>query len=192
MACIERASSTSSILRPARAQVQIACEVPRVAGLLIEERQGLPGFWVIRRTRAVDSYPAGAPPPRPLTVTKLLPSGRRESLGPRHQSLFEAVLPTAHTLAYLRIAGAVTGAVARLAADLPGSALVGQDFHLLDDFSDFQVSRSRPPFLSDQDFLVAPRRVTREVVQLSPCQGTRSRDARNTLEIPSPRIPMVR
>ena len=79
-----------------------------------------------------------------------------ERLGIRDYALFEAAFPRAHPLAYLRIADAVTNAVARLATDLPGSALVGQDFHLLDDFSGFQVGRSQPPFLPDQDFLVAP------------------------------------
>jgi hypothetical protein len=35
--------------------------------------------------------------------------------------------------------GVVAAAVARLAADLPGSALVGRDSHPLDDFSEFPV-----------------------------------------------------
>ncbi len=56
---------------------------------------------------------------------------------------FRGCFPTAHTLAYLRIAGAVTVAVARLAADPPGSALVGQDSHLLDDYSEFRVRPSQ-------------------------------------------------
>ena len=46
----------------------------------------------------------------------------------------------AHTFARLRIADVVTSAVARLATDLPGSALVGSVSHRLDDDSEFQGS----------------------------------------------------
>jgi hypothetical protein len=46
----------------------------------------------------------------------------------------------AHTFACLRIACAVTNAGARLATDLPGSALIGSVSHRLDDDSEFQGS----------------------------------------------------
>ena len=64
---------------------------------------------------------------------------RREALGVRILVTFRGCSPTAHTLARLRIAGVVAAAVARLAADLPGSALVGRDSHPQDDFSEFPV-----------------------------------------------------
>ena len=60
----------------------------------------------------------------------------------------------AHTFACLRIARAVVAAGARLATDLPGSALVGSVSHRLDDDSEFQGSIVSP-FLSDQHCLVA-------------------------------------
>ena len=60
----------------------------------------------------------------------------------------------AHTFARLRIARAVVAAGARLATDLPGSALVGSVSHRLDDDSEFQGSIVSP-FLSDQHCLVA-------------------------------------
>ena len=61
----------------------------------------------------------------------------------------------AHTFACLRIARAVVATGARLATDLPGSALVGSVSHRLDDDSEFQGSIV-PPFPPEQPCLVAP------------------------------------
>jgi hypothetical protein len=56
--------------------------------------------------------------------------------------------------ACLRINPAIAGRTARLATDLPGSALVGRDSHPLDDRPNFMKS-SPDSLLSDQQSLVA-------------------------------------
>lgn len=61
----------------------------------------------------------------------------------------------AHRLACLRINRPVTGPAARLATDLPGSALIGRALHPLDDKQDFRSSATSFPL--DQPCLVAPR-----------------------------------
>ena len=68
--------------------------------------------------------------------------------------LFSGLYAPAHTFACLRIASAVVATGARLATDLPGSALVGSVSHRLDDDSGFQGSIV-PPFPPDQHCLVA-------------------------------------
>ena len=73
----------------------------------------------------------------------------------RPELSFSRLNTPAHNLACLRIACAVIATGARLATDLPGSALVGSVSHRLDDDSEFQGSIA-PPFPSDQPCLVAP------------------------------------
>src|SRR5262249_3988961 len=58
-------------------------------------------------------------------------------------------------LACLRIASCVTAAVARLATDLPGSALIGWASHPLDDSPEFRSIFPSILLLSDQPCLVA-------------------------------------
>jgi hypothetical protein len=60
------------------------------------------------------------------------------TLGIRNSLTFRGCIPTAHTLAHLRIAHVVTDISARLATDLPDSALIGRVSHPLDDSSKFQ------------------------------------------------------
>jgi hypothetical protein len=62
---------------------------------------------------------------------------RRVALDTGHQKL-SRLFAAAHMLARLRINAAVTDDAARLATDLPGSALVGRVSHPLDDFSEFR------------------------------------------------------
>ena len=74
------------------------------------------------------------------------PSARRDG--------FSGLNSTAHLLACLRINHVVAAVTARLATDLPGSALVGRDSHPRDDFSKFH-GVTVTPFLLDQKSLVA-------------------------------------
>jgi len=69
---------------------------------------------------------------------------------------FSRLNTPAHTFACLRIARAVVATGARLATDLPGSALVGSVSHRLDDDSGFQGFIA-PPFPPDQPGLAALR-----------------------------------
>jgi hypothetical protein len=62
---------------------------------------------------------------------------RPVALGIRDCLSFRGCIPTAHTLAHLRFTHAVTDTGARLATDLPDSALVGRVSHPLDDSSKF-------------------------------------------------------
>jgi hypothetical protein len=63
--------------------------------------------------------------------------------------VFRGCIPAARSFAHLRIAEVVTHQVARLASGLLGSALAGQDSHLLDDRPNFQKV-APPSFPSDQ------------------------------------------
>jgi hypothetical protein len=111
------------------------------------------------------SLPWSSTPPR---VVVPLPFGRSHHRG-RYTRLntlgtadccFRGCLPTAPcSRAYASPSAAEIAprtSVARLATDLPGSALVGRDSHPLDDKLNFMDS-SQHPFLSDQPFLVALR-----------------------------------
>ena len=84
------------------------------------ERQGLPRL-LSRPLRACRGRRPRRMrlPPRPLTVRSLLPSGKTKPSASEMNIVFVAAWPTAHTLAYLRIAERVTAHVARLATD-PG------------------------------------------------------------------------
>ena len=94
--------------------------------------------------RAEVIYPAERDSSSPLiSVESLLPSGIPTpwALG---MSAFRGWFPTARSLVYLRIAEEVANSVARLTSGLPGSALTGQDLHLLDDEPNFK--EVAPPF----------------------------------------------
>jgi hypothetical protein len=86
---------------------------------------------------------------------RLLPSELLTSCASRYVSDFEADVPVAHGLACLRIHCCVAAAVARMATDLPGSALVGRDSHPPDDIQDF-ANFPHSSLLPDQQCLVAP------------------------------------
>ena len=100
------------------------------------------------------STPPGATAPRPLSVRSLLPSGSLTPWAPGSQIHFVAAQPTAHMLAYLRIAESVTLPGARLATGRAGSPLAGRVSHPLDDEQGFMKS-SHTPILLDQPCLVA-------------------------------------
>jgi hypothetical protein len=74
-----------------------------------------------------------------------------DALGHR-QCIFGAVFSTAHTFTCLRIVDVVAGLDARLASDLPGSALVARAGSRK---VTYRISRLSS-FLSDQQCLVAP------------------------------------
>ena len=63
--------------------------------------------------------------PRPSRGAVAVAFKLTEALGTRHLCQFRGYLPTAHTLAYLRIAGPVTGPGARLATG-PGGLTLGR------------------------------------------------------------------
>lgn len=89
-----------------------------------------PSSWA----RAVVEHPAdcaNSSTLRTLSEIALLPSGHMTPWA-SGEWLFRGCIPTAHTLACLRIAVVVTHAVARLATDLRVFALVGRDSHPLD------------------------------------------------------------
>jgi hypothetical protein len=86
---------------------------------------------------------------------RLLPSELLTSWASRYISVFGADVLVAHGLACLRIHRCVAAAVARLATDLSGSALVGRDSHPPDDKQDF-VKLPHSSLLPDQQCLVAP------------------------------------
>ena len=91
--------------------------------------------------------PPGATAPRPLSVRSLLPSGSLTPWTPGKQIPFVAAWPTAHSLAYLRIAESVTLPGARLATGRAGSPLAGRVSHPLDDVQGFNevIAYSNPP-----------------------------------------------
>lgn len=145
-------SQPSDALSPsASALVPLAHDLPPAHRPGREE--GLPGFWVVPFRRAVILRPRGMRLPLAPKWCRRCCLRRNQSL--RHPGLqFSRLTPTAHLLAYLRIAGLISEVVARLATDLPGSALAGRDSHPLDDILAFlkPTTSSFPP---DQPFLVA-------------------------------------
>jgi hypothetical protein len=126
-----------------------------VAPDLVEENEGLPGAWAVLFLRAVVQDPAGCETLLAhLTERSPSPSGITNPSAPGISN-FSRLIPTAHTLAYLRFAARVTTNGARLATGWAGSPLAGQVLHPLDDKRSFMVA-SHPPFPFDQPCLVAP------------------------------------
>ena len=102
------------------------------------------------------STPPGAMRPSPCHGALAVAFRSSETLGTRNAFDFGALLPTAHSLACLRFAQAVTVSGARLATGRAGSPLAGRGSHPLDDEQGFMVS-SHTPILLDQPCLVAPK-----------------------------------
>ncbi len=90
------------------------------AGLFTRRSEGLPGFWAVLFLRAVVEDPAGCGPLLAHDAEAAVAFRRNNTLGTRNGIAFVAAWPTAHTLAYLRIAAPVTGHAARLATGLGG------------------------------------------------------------------------
>jgi hypothetical protein len=114
--------------------------------------RGLPGYWAVRACVLWSWTPPGEDAPGPMSGRPPRPSGMPTPSARRNG--FSGLNSTAHVLACLRINHAVTDVTARLATDLPGSALVGRDSHPRDDFSKFH-GVTVTPFLLDQQGLVA-------------------------------------
>ena len=125
------------------------------AGSLPRRNEGLPGAWAILFVRAVVFDPAGCNRPSPVLGAVAIAFELTEALGTRNLCQFRSYLPTAHSLAYLRIAESVTVSGARLATGRAGSPLAGRVSHPLDDKQGFMKS-SHSSFLLDQPCLVAP------------------------------------
>ena len=96
------------------------------AGSLPRRNEGLPGAWAILFVRAVVERPRRMrTAPRPSRGAVAVAFKLSETLGIRNLCQFRGYLPTAHALAYLRIAGPVTGPGARLATG-PGGLTLGR------------------------------------------------------------------
>ena len=97
----------------------------RNTGILPRRNKGLPGSWAVLFLRAVVEDPAGCEPPLAHGGEVTVAFRQSKTLGTRNGIAFVAAWPTAHTLAYLRIAGLVTAPGARLATD-PGGLTLGR------------------------------------------------------------------
>ncbi len=102
----------------------------------------------------------------PYTVT--------EPLGTREKAHFVAGFPRLRRAHAYASPPSSSENVARLASDLPGWALIGRDFHPLDDLSEFHEAIATS-FPSDQNFLVARRVAPTEQVAV-PAQPRPSPD----------------
>ena len=128
---------------------------PRHRRLFSRRDEGLPGSWAVLFARAAANHPAECvPPPRPSRVTaavRLQGSRIPWALG---NASFRGCLAAAHSLARLRIAGPVAGAVARLASEPGGLGLARAGFAPAGRLTEF---RKLPHvfLLPDQPFLVA-------------------------------------
>jgi hypothetical protein len=102
--------------------------------------RGLPGYWVVRRRRAMVVHPAGCVVPLPTNGDDDCCLQGWQTLGHPEARGFRGRISTAQRLVCLRIGRAVTTAAARLTTGLPGSALTGRDSHPLDDNTEFPTS----------------------------------------------------
>jgi hypothetical protein len=86
--------------------------------------KGLPGYWTVLFVRTVVQHPAGYGISSPLLLLEkiygeaAIAFTENRTLGIRNEYSFRGHVPTARTLAYLRFAGLVTEAVARLTTRL--------------------------------------------------------------------------
>jgi hypothetical protein len=88
--------------------------------------EGLPGAWAVLFVRAMVEHPAGyGPLLAHCTERPLLPSSNSAPWASGKVRGFGAACPMARTFAYLRIADAISGPVARLATG-PGGLTLGR------------------------------------------------------------------
>ena len=171
---------------PARGLFFTAAPLPRETGttpetflprlpsrrLRPEERQGPPRCLGHPLSRVPQSStPPGAMRPSPCHGALAVAFRSSETLGTRNAFDFGALLPTAHSLACLRFAQAVTVSGARLATGRAGSPLAGRVSHPLDDEQGFMES-SHTPALLDQPCLVALKMNRR--ILTGPISGSRN------------------
>jgi hypothetical protein len=138
------------------------------------DRQGSPRLLGhLRPTRHCHTPRRKRQPLALLRCRRLLPSELAISWASWYD-VFGADLLVAHRLACLRIHRRVAAVVARLATDLPGSALVERELHPPDDKQDFANVLQRS-LLPDQHCLVAPL-----IPACSPCAATPRRPPHGT------------
>jgi len=82
--------------------------------------EGLPGCWAVLFQRAVVVDPAGCVSLLAHRAETAVAFRLHEALGTQHERYFGAVMPTAHSLACLRIGDRVTALAARLATGVGG------------------------------------------------------------------------
>ena len=116
------------------------------------------------------STPPGAYRPSPISRCGRCCLQARQCLGHPETYFFRGYLPTAHSLACLRIAESVTVSGARLATGRAGSPFAGRVSHPLDDKRGFMKS-SHTPFPLDQPCLVALSVSLMSVVRRVPTMG---------------------
>ena len=141
---------------PTRATSETLLPRLPVSRLSPKEKRGYPRCLghPLRACRGLQD-PAGCNRPSPVLGAVAIAFELTEALGTRNLCQFRSYLPTAHSLAYLRIAESVTVSGARLATGRAGSPLAGRVSHPLDDKQGFMKS-SHSSFLLDQPCLVAP------------------------------------
>ena len=101
----------------------------RRTGFPSRRREGLPGLWTVLLLRAVVEHPAGYAPRSPnFTHVAPSPSSNPTPSAPE-MTRFRGCSPTAHMLAYLRIAPSVTVRGARLATSWAGYSFAGRVSH---------------------------------------------------------------
>ena len=90
------------------------------SGSITRRNQGLPGFRAILFERAVVVDPAGCESLLAHDAETAVAFRLHEALGTQNERCFVAAIPTAHSLAYLRIDDPVTAIAARLATGMGG------------------------------------------------------------------------
>jgi len=123
--------------------------------------KGLPGYWTVLFVRAVVQHPAGYGPSSPLLLFEkiygeaAIAFRKFRPLGIRNEDSFRDHVPTARTLAYLRFAGLVTEAGARLATGSGGLTPRRAGFAPAGQKTKFHGAIAYPPIPIDQQSLVA-------------------------------------
>jgi hypothetical protein len=117
--------------------------------------EGLPGYWAVLFQRAVVVDPAGCASLLAHGAETAVAFRLHEALGTQNERRFVAALPTARSLAYLRIGDCVTASAARLAIGVGGLAPHRAGFAPAGRQTKFRdFTPSSLPF--DQPCLVAP------------------------------------
>ena len=127
--------------------------------------KGLPGYWTVLFVRAVVQHPAGYGSSSPLLLFEkiygeaAIAFRKFRPLGIRNEYSFRDHVPTSRTLAYLRFAGLVTEAVARLATGSGGLTPRRAGFAPAGQKTKFHGVIAYPPIPIDQQSLVALNRL---------------------------------
>jgi len=133
--------------------------------------KGLPGYWTVLFVRAVVQHPAGYGSSSPLLLFEkiygeaAIAFRKFRPLGIRNDYSFRDHVPTSRTLAYLRFAGLVTEAVARLATGSGGLTPRRAGFAPAGQKTKFHGVIAYPPIPIDQQSLVALDRLSANPLQ---------------------------